>query len=351
MPTSITLLGATGSIGSSVLKVLREFPSNLKLRALSAYGSDPKKLENIISEFSPECAHVFNVEIAKMISQKYPHTKVVSGKNGYEEIIDVHTSHIVVNALADITGVDSSLLVLKKKKKLILANKESLVMAGEKLMRLSQKNNIPVYPLDSEQTALWEILQKNPRKKIKKVYLPCSGGPFVDAKQWPDTKLKTVEPHQALQHPVWNMGPKISIDSATLMNKAFEIISLVRLFGISQEKIEVVIHPEGRLHAAVEFENGSLWAHRAPPDMKIFAKYALFEGKKSSGYLHKMDSLDQIGHLFLPDEGRFPSLQLARKALKRGEQACAELCQKNTEAVQKFLNGKITFAEIFEYIA
>ncbi|MBI5414002.1 1-deoxy-D-xylulose-5-phosphate reductoisomerase [Candidatus Peregrinibacteria bacterium] len=348
-PKKLLLLGATGSIGTQTLEVLRSLKKFFCLEGISVFGRKKPKITEILQEFSPRYLHIHDAKVAQKFQKKFPKTHVFSGDEGLFEMMSISKYEHCLNALPGSRGLLPSMKVVKEGKTLLLSNKESLVISGKLLVKTAKKTGARILPVDSEITALWFLLKHRKISHVEKVFLPCSGGPFFDAKKWPISKLRNVTPDQALRHPRWKMGEKITIDSATLMNKAFEMIEIVRLFGIPHEKIEVVIHPEAILHAAVQFSDGQIVAHLGNPDMKETIAMILSEALG----VHK-DSPEKLYlngmklTFFPPDEKRFPSLELARNALKKGEKACAELCKRNDEAVEKFLSKEIGFLEIFE---
>jgi len=344
----VLLLGATGSIGRQTLEFLAAYPEKFTVCAVAAYGHDPQGLEVIIQTFAPDALQIHDGAVAKIFRKNFARKKVFSGEHGLRQLLETTEYDIAVNALPGITGLMPSKKIIAAGKKIILANKESLVSAGEKLLSLAKKTGAEIFPLDSELSALQNLLHDKPLSSVHKVYLTASGGPFHDAALWSREKLACVTPTEALAHPTWKMGPKITIDSATLMNKAFEMIALVKFFHIPPKKVSVVIHPQSFLHAAVEFTDGQITAEMSAPDMRTWIARAFGVVEKNAP---ATNIFAESWTFFAPDEARFPSLKFARVALKRGQKACADLCRANDILVAQFLSGKISFGDIFSGLA
>ncbi len=351
MAKSVLLLGATGSIGTQTIDILQLFQNDFILAGVSAYGKNLDKLQNLLNGFAPLFIHVFDEVALTKAKEIFPKAKFYSGEEGLRRIVDESGADLVVNAVPGEVGAIPSMEAVALGKKLLLANKESLVVSGEKLMEMKKKTGAEIIPLDSEASAIWQILMGKNIEEVEKIYLTCSGGPFRSKENWPVEKLKSVTPEEALAHPKWNMGPKITIDSATLMNKAFEIIEICRLFELPPEKIEVVIHPEAIIHSAVGFRDGQILAHMGKPDMRLIIAFGLFEGKKRPALpMEKFSFFGSTLTFEKPDEERFPSLRFSREALRSGEKACGELCRRNDRAVARFLGGEIGFLDIFQAV-
>lgn len=329
MKKKILLLGATGSIGRQALEVIKLFPKLFSVVGLSA-KNNAALLAQQAQEFS--------------VSKTY-----LDEKSLIKAVLETDFD-ILVNALCGEVGVAPTIAACKRGKIIALANKEALVSAGEQIIKLAHKHKAEIRPIDSEHSAIWQALRAGAQKEVQKIILTCSGGPFRDGAIWPLAKLKKATPAQALTHPVWQMGQKISVDSATLMNKALELIEAVRLFDIPPEKIEVVIHPQSVVHSAVEFCDGSVVAQMGMPDMRTAIALALSAPARLPLPFPRFSFFDQKLTFEKVDAKRFPSIEFARRALAKGEKACAALNRANEEAVADFLAEKITLGEIFERV-
>jgi len=360
MQKTLTILGSTGSIGRQTLEVAEHL--DIKVRALSADKSITL-LEEQVRKFAPELVAVSDENAAAEFKARIDdtNTRVVSGMDGQIEAARESGADVIVTAIAGQAGLEPTLAALETGKRIALANKEPLVCAGDLVMRTAREYNAEIIPVDSEHSAIFQCLVSDMLKtgqsagcflthvsehnsRISKIILTASGGPFRGYSQ---TELKGITPEQALKHPNWNMGKKITIDSATLMNKGLEVIEAMHLFGISTDKIEVIIHPESIIHSMVEFSDGSTIAQLSNPDMRQPIQYALtFPDRKPS--LTKQLDLTSLETLTFekPDLDTFPCLRLAFKAAKMGTKACAVLNQANEEAVELFLDNKIGFNEI-----
>jgi 1-deoxy-D-xylulose-5-phosphate reductoisomerase len=350
MKKRVFLFGASGSIGKNAIAVLEQFPEVFSLIGISAKTSSRALLE-VASRHPVEVVYIDELEAKKELEQEF-RGRIYCGKETLSTCIQETSVDIVVNALPGSAGLLVSEEGIEKGIPLALANKESLVMAGIRLMKRSKETGSSIIPIDSEHSALAELLSKTPRKMVKKLWLTGSGGPFRSAQVFPKSSFPTITKEQALNHPTWKMGAKISIDSATLMNKAFEMIEAVRLFDFAVEDIRVVIHPESIVHGAIELHDGSVLMECSSPDMKLPIARALFRAAHQpfpeSFSLESESYFGKSFHFEAVDEERFPSLQFARNALKKGEKSCADLVRINDEAVELFLNEKIRFDEIFE---
>lgn len=339
---NLALLGSTGSIGTQTLEIVRDNPEKIKIISLAA-GSNAELLLKQIIEFRPKYAYIKSREAYFAIKDKIPpETKLVTGDNGLERI--AQTGDTVLVAVVGIAGLPAVMAALKAKKKVALANKESLVCGGKLVMEAVKQNGDIIYPVDSEHSAIFQCLQGKADNKIRQIILTASGGPFRNTKQ---EDLKKMTASDALKHPTWNMGRKITVDSATLMNKGLEVIEAKWLFDVEKEQIHPVIHPESIVHSAVEFNDGAVIAQMGEPDMKLPIMYALEYPERiysGAGFL----DLAKHGKLtfFEPDIERFPCLRLAYDALELGGNAPCALNAANEVAVEKFLCGKIGFCDI-----
>jgi 1-deoxy-D-xylulose-5-phosphate reductoisomerase len=342
----VAILGSTGSIGINTLKVIEKFRDKFKVVGLSA-KENITELEKQIEEFSPSYVSIMDDE--KYYSLKSRLGSEVQVYNGIEGIIKIVKSDdvdIVVSAIVGSAGMLPTLEAVKSGKTVALANKESLVMAGELIMQEAKNNNATIIPIDSEHNAIFQCIGSHKKEEIKKIILTASGGPFLHR-----ANIKNVTVQEALQHPTWSMGKKITIDSATLMNKGFEVIEAFFLFGIPLSNIEVVIHPQSVVHSFVEYIDGSVMAKLGVPDMRIPIQYAINYPQRMNGGMPKLD-LTEISKLTFskPDFERFPCLKYAYEALEKGGTMPAVLNSTNEIAVKNFLNGRIKFHEIPEII-
>jgi 1-deoxy-D-xylulose-5-phosphate reductoisomerase len=343
---NICLLGSTGSIGSTAIEVIKENPEEYRVLALGA-GRNLGLLRTQIEELKPLFAAVINPELADRLRGSLSRsltTEIVGGPDGYIKIATLSEVDLVVAAMTGASGLVPTYWAIRAGKDIALANKETMVVAGSLLMKESRDNSALIFPIDSEHSAIQQSMQGHNREDLKRIMLTGSGGPFKD---YTLEMLSTVTPEQALQHPKWKMGSKITIDSATLMNKGLEAIEAKWLFGLAMDQIDIILHPETIIHSMVEYMDGSIIAQLAPPDMKIPVSYALSYPKHRKGHVPSVDFLE-IGHLSFekPDPQRFRCLDLALKAGNIGQSMPAVLSGANEIAVRAFLDGKITFLEI-----
>ncbi|MBR2461019.1 MAG: 1-deoxy-D-xylulose-5-phosphate reductoisomerase [Clostridia bacterium] len=344
---SIAVVGATGSVGTQALDVARHF--GIRVSGISCAGN-VKKAEEIIREFKPGVCGVTDSAAAEELRARIRDTdcKVVDGENAAEAVAESACADTVLNSVTGIAGLAPSVAALKCGKKLALANKESLVTAGEIVMGLAEKMGLPILPVDSEHCALSQSLECGKREQVKKLILTASGGPFrgMSADQ-----LAAMTADDALRHPTWNMGKKITVDSATMMNKGFEIIEAAWLFGIQPDSIDVIVHPESIIHSMVEYNDRAVIAQLAVPDMRLCVQYALTAPERFEGVTSALD-LAAVGKMtfFKPDEKTFPLLALARVAYAKGGTVCAALNGANEVAVALFLENRITLPKLFEAV-
>jgi len=326
---TLTILGSTGSIGRQTLEVAKHL--GLKVVALTAHNNI-ELLEKQKDEFKPDAV------------------AIGSEPDGEAKIADIAKNSgadIIVTAIAGMAGLSPTLAAAETGKRIALANKEPLVCAGEQVMQTAKKHGTEIIPVDSEHSAIFQCLKDKAEvssSEVSKLILTASGGPFRGKSR---NELENITPEQALAHPNWNMGKKISIDSATLMNKGLELIEAMHLFSTPPEKIEVVIHPESIIHSMVEYADGSTLAQLSIPDMRMPIQYALtYPARKPS--LTAPLNLAKLGKLTFeqPDLDTFPCLRLAYEAAKLGQSACKALNEANEEAVELFLSGKIKFLDI-----
>ncbi len=347
---NVAILGATGSIGQSALKVIEQYPERFRVRSLCA-GQRVKELADLAIRFKPDYVGIADKtkagELRVLLNAAgLKHAEVIAGVDAAKELAEDPEAPTVIGAIVGAAGLAPSFAAARSGKRLLLANKESVVCGGSLLMNTVEKNHATLLPVDSEHNAIFQCLDgasEKEREKVK-VWLTCSGGPFRAKK---DLDLSTVTPEMALNHPTWHMGSKISIDSATLMNKGFEVIEAHHLFGVAPEDIRVVVHPQSVLHSMVEFSDGSVIGQMGPTDMRLAIAYCLGYPERISGLSERLD-FTKLNNLTFeaPDFNRFPLLTIAYDALKAGGIASIVLNAANEVAVAAFLAKKIRFTDI-----
>jgi 1-deoxy-D-xylulose-5-phosphate reductoisomerase len=343
---NICLLGSTGYIGINSLKVIRGNLDRYRIIALGA-GRNIDLLAEQIMEFKPPFAAVINSDLAKKLKirlNNQANTEILSGTKGYVEIATLSEVDMAIAAMTGSSGLLPTYSAIAAGKDVALANKETLVIAGSLLMKESQKGGAHIIPIDSEHSAIQQSIQGHMKEDLKKIILTGSGGPFKD---FSIELLSKVTPEQALEHPKWRMGRKITIDSATMMNKGIEAIEAKWLFNVKIDQIEILLHPQSIIHSMVEYADGSIIAQLACPDMRIPISYALSYPRHLHGELPSLDLLG-IGKLSFeqPDKKRFRCLDIALTAAKIGHSMPAVLSGANEIAVNAFLQGQIRFLEI-----
>jgi 1-deoxy-D-xylulose-5-phosphate reductoisomerase len=346
----ISVLGSTGSIGTNTLKLIAEFPKDFRVAGLCA-GKNAEMLARQTEETIPEIVssgdEKTSAEIQNLLRQRgYPmaKTRFVHGVEGHIEAACHPESGIVLSAISGAAGLLPTYRALESGKSIALANKETMVMAGELMTRLAEAGQLPILPVDSEHNAIHQCLRGGKRNEVRRLILTASGGPFRNT---PREQFASITPADALNHPTWNMGRKITIDSATLMNKGLEVIEAARLFGFSAEAISVVVHPQSVIHSMVEFMDGSVLAQLGVTDMRLPIQYALTYPERWTTPLDRLDVFKQPTlEFFEPDMEKFPCLGLAYKALAAGGTAPAVLNAANEIAVDAFLNKNLAFTEI-----
>ena len=339
---NVVILGSTGSIGKNALKVLSNFEERFSVFGLST-NTNTRLLEEQIKRFRPKMAVIADEEGFRNFPPNY-HTEILCGMDGLKRLCSHPQVDLVINALVGAVGLLPSLEALEAGKNLAIANKESLVMAGELLIGKAKEKGAEILPIDSEHSAIQQCILSGKKEEVKRLILTASGGPFL----WKSKEeLKQITVKEALSHPIWEMGKKITIDSATLMNKGLEVIEAHWLFEIPAHRIKVLIHPQSIIHSMVEFVDGSVIAQMSLPDMKLPIQYALFYPQRVFSNNTSLD-LTKTGHLtFLePDTEKFPCLHLAYRALKMGGTAPAVLNAANEVAVGAFLGNRIGFTDI-----
>ncbi len=347
MKKSIILLGSTGSVGLQAADVARA--QNYDVRALCA-NNNFLKVEEQIREFGAKAAAMTDLDAAdelKLRTRDLP-VKIYSGQDGISQMIADTDSDLAVNSIIGTAGLEPTLAVIDSGKDLALANKESLVIAGEIVMERARSKGIRVTPVDSEHCAIAQCLRCGKSEEVKKLLITASGGPFFGRQR---DELTEITREQALAHPTWKMGPKITIDSATLMNKGFEVIEASHLFGVPGDHIDVIVHRESIIHSMVEFIDNSVIAQMSVPDMRHVVQYAIESPCHCDAVIQQLD-LVKLGALTFadPDVDTFVPLKLAFESLKLGGAASAVLHSANEVAVSEFLAGKIQFTDIFNTI-
>ena len=348
---TLSLLGSTGSIGKNVLAVVRMFPDRFRIVGLSA-GENIKELAAQVLEFEPECISIADESLVAPLADMLPHKyrqKIFWGSTGNRKVATVDAAEMVISAVVGAVGLLPTLDAIAAGKDIGLANKETLVMAGRLVMQAVQESGVALLPIDSEHSAIFQALEAGRRRDVGMIILTASGGPF---RAMAREDLASVTPAQALDHPNWDMGRKISIDSATLMNKGLEVIEARWLFDVAADQIRVVVHPQSIVHSLVEFIDGSVVAQLGIPDMRIPIAYALSYPERIELGLSRL-SLSDCGNLSFekPDYERFPALRLAFNVMKEGGVKPAVLNAANEIAVAAFLKEEISFTDITAVVA
>ena len=344
----ITVLGSTGSIGTQTLEIVRDNP-DLQIAALAA-GQNVDLMEKQVREFSPRIAGMWSEAAAKDLRERIADlpVKVVCGMDGLLEIASMLESDVVVTAVVGMIGIRPTIAAIESKKTIALANKETLVTAGHLIMPLAAQKGVPILPVDSEHSAIFQSLQGSAGNRIHRILLTASGGPFRGMGR---EDLERMSLEDALKHPNWSMGKKVTIDSASLVNKGLEVMEARWLFDVPLEQIQVLVHPQSILHSAVEYEDGAVIGQMGLPDMKLPIQYALLYPERRPMRMPYMD-LFRIGQLTFeePDTETFPGLALAYRAAKCAGSMPTVFNAANEMAVKLLLEKKIRFAQIPELI-
>ncbi|MFH1347400.1 MAG: 1-deoxy-D-xylulose-5-phosphate reductoisomerase [Candidatus Margulisiibacteriota bacterium] len=346
MKKGLAILGSTGSIGKQTLEVVSIFPSSLTVVALAAKDEVDLIVEQI-KKFQPKVVSVESEEVKQKVEAKLggaTKTLIFVGQEGLLKVATEPSAKMVVVAIPGSLAMSAVIEAVKLKKDIALATKEVLVAAGEIFMKEVNAAGVKIFPIDSEHSAIAQCLAGEDPKTIKKIVLTASGGPFLKT---PVEKFATLTAKEALKHPTWKMGPKITIDSATLMNKGFEVMEAHYLFGLDYSQIEAVIHPQSIIHSFVEFVDGSIKAQLGAPDMRIPIQYALLEQKRQANHWNRLSFAKLSDLTFIhPDKQKFPCLEYAYEAGKKKGTLPAVLNAANEEAIKLFLRGKINFSQI-----
>ena len=341
----LSLIGSTGSIGRQALEVAEE--GLCSVCALAA-GKNVRLTEEQARKFHPKLAYLFDEEAAGQLKKNLKDTnvRVVTGDSGLYEV--VAEGDMVLNAATGIAGLRPTLAAIQQNKPLALANKESLVTAGHLVMAQAKKNRVDIFPIDSEHSAVFQCLAAGRKNEVEKIILTASGGPFFG---WTNEQLRTVTAEQALHHPNWLMGPRITVDSATMMNKGFEIMEAAWLFDRPAEQVDVLVHRQSLVHSMVMFCDGSILAQIAPPDMKMPIRHAITWPERTALNTSRLD-LSQAGELTFAkaDETVFPAMRLCRKAMAEGGNRGAVINGADEAAVSLFLLGEIGFLDIYRLV-
>lgn len=343
----IAILGSTGSIGTQALEVFESYESYFELVVLTAHSNADLLIEQAL-KFKPNTVVIVDeskLQYVKTALQEED-IKVFAGEESLSQVVAFQDVHIVLTALVGYAGLKPTLAAIEAKKNIALANKETLVVAGELVTRMAQEHGVNIYPVDSEHSAIFQCLAGEFHNPIEKIYLTASGGPF---RGWKKEQLASVTPQQALKHPNWSMGAKITIDSSTLMNKGLEVIEAKWLFQLKPDQIDVIVHPQSIVHSLVQFEDGSMKAQMGLPDMKLPIQYALTYPDRFKTDFPRFNFMDYPSLTFeKPDRETFLNLNLAYEAMELGGTAACAINAANEITVQAFLNQKIGFLQIAE---
>ncbi len=344
----LAVLGSTGSIGRSTLAVVEAFPDRFQVVALAA-GRNLDLLRRQVAHHRPRLVAVAEPEAAATLAREWPDLAVVGGREGLVEAACASGADMVVAALVGAVGLVPTLAAIRAGTDVALANKETLVVAGELVMAAASRAGVRILPVDSEHNAIHQSLRVGPEGTVKRLILTASGGPF---RTWGARRIRRATPADALAHPTWRMGPKISVDSATMMNKGLEIIEAHHLFGLAEGRIDVLVHPQSLVHSLVEYVDGTVIAQLSVNDMRFPILYALAWPERWASPLPALD-LAAAGRLDFaaPDPRRFPALGLARAALRAGGEMPAVLNAANETAVEAFLAGRLPFPGITATVA
>ena len=346
----IAILGSTGSIGTQTLEVIGHHPSLFEVEVLTANNNSELLIKQAI-KYRPNCVVIANEKKYNEVSEALLNfnIKVFAGENSLEEVVEMEGIDVVLTSLVGYSGLKPTIAAIKKSKTIALANKETLVVAGKLISQLCLKHKATIFPVDSEHSAIFQCLNGEGHNSLEKIYLTASGGPFRGMSA---SELANVTKKEALKHPNWDMGAKITIDSATLMNKGLEVIEAKWLFDLKEEQIEVVVHPQSIIHSAVQFEDGSIIAQLGLPDMKLPIQYALGFPNRIKNSFKRFSFMDYPSLTFeKPDLKTFKNLQLSFDAMKKGGNMPCVLNAANEVAVDAFLRDKISFLKMPDLIA
>lgn len=349
MKQQICILGATGSIGTQALEVIEQHPDRYEVYALTA-NNRWEMLAEQARKFRPAAVIIANEEHYEALSkalEDVPEVKVYAGKKALNEIVASSEIHMVLTAMVGYSGLEPTIHAIKARKKICLANKETLVVAGELIVKLAQEYHVPILPVDSEHSAIFQSLVGEGDNEIEKILLTCSGGPF---RLFSHEQLKAVTAADALKHPTWDMGAKITIDSASLMNKGFEVIEAKWLFGVPSEKIQVLVHPQSIVHSAVQFADGGIKAQLGVPDMRLPIQYAFSFPERLYLNGDRLDPFAKPLEFFEPDVEKFKCLAMAYEAISKGGNMPCIVNAANEIVNEGFRKGNCSFLGMGEII-
>ncbi len=349
MKQQICILGSTGSIGTQALDVIAQHSDLYEVYALTA-NNRWKELAAQARTFHPSAVVIANEEYYECLSKELedqPDIKIYAGADALKQIVEAEPINMVLTAMVGFSGLEPTIHAIKARKKICLANKETLVVAGELICNLAMEYHVPVLPVDSEHSAIFQSLVGEDENEIEKILLTCSGGPF---RLFNDEQLKTVTAADALKHPTWDMGAKITIDSASLMNKGFEVIEAKWLFGVSADKIQVLVHPQSIVHSAVQFADGGIKAQLGVPDMRLPIQYAFSFPKRLPLKGDRLDMFKQPLEFFEPDTDKFRCLAMAYEAINKGGNMPCILNAANEIVNEGFRKGLCSFLGMGEII-
>ena len=349
MKQQICILGATGSIGTQALDVIEQHPDRYEVYALTA-NNRWEMLAEQARKYRPAAVIIANEEHYEALSkalEDVPEVKVYAGKKALNEIVASSEIHIVLTAMVGYSGLEPTIHAIKARKKICLANKETLVVAGELIVKLAQEYHVPILPVDSEHSAIFQSLVGEGDNEIEKILLTCSGGPF---RLFSYEQLKAVTAADALKHPTWDMGAKITIDSASLMNKGFEVIEAKWLFGVPAEKIQVLVHPQSIVHSAVQFADGGIKAQLGVPDMRLPIQYAFSFPERLYLNGDRLDPFAKPLEFFEPDVEKFKCLAMAYEAISKGGNMPCIVNAANEIVNEDFRKGNCSFLGMGEII-
>ncbi len=346
---NLVILGSTGSIGTQTLDIVRAYPERFRVRAIAA-GSNVERAEEQIREFKPETAVLYDEKAALDLRTRTADTgcRVLSGMDGLIEAAQMEEVDIVVGAMVGMIGIRPTIAAIEKGRDIALANKETLVCAGHLIMPLAREKGVKILPVDSEHSAIFQSLRAGRHEEIEEILLTASGGPFRGKRR---EELKEMTAEDALKHPNWDMGPKVTIDSASLVNKGLEVMEAGWLFDVPVEKIRIVVHPQSIIHSMVQYADGAVIAQLGTPDMHLPIQYALTYPERLTLGGRRVDFFELKSLTFEePDTETFRGLALALTAAKKGGSLPTVFNAANEEAVRRFLSGRIRFLEIPELI-
>ncbi len=343
-PQRVIILGSTGSIGRDTLDVIAALPDRFEVVGLAA-GTNGERLARQVEQFKPRAVSLVEADAAENVRELLPAgCDLITGPDSATRLVEQVDADIVVNAIVGVAGLYATLAAIRRARRVAIANKEPLVVAGPLILAEAAMHNTEILPIDSEHSALFQAMLGGNKDEILHTYLTASGGPF---RQWPVEKMAEATVEQALNHPVWRMGQKITVDSATMMNKALEIVEACRLFQLPPEQIQVLVHPESVIHSIVQFRDGSFLAQLSSPDMRVPISYALTYPQRLAGPAKVLDiyALRQL-NFEPPDLQRFPAIDLGYRVAAEAGTTGAVLNGANEVAVEAFLAGRIAFGKI-----